>query len=244
MREKNHLTLPPSQAAEAKQGAVKELAGKLTKMALVGASPDKIMEIVKDFTVTVGREEGREGGREEAREERGREGGRGGHKKELWPRTRKRDYAPDRPAEVDFFFRFNRHAPYTHSALHPSSLPPSLPPSQGATDDPTLASVLQDLQKTGNAFAMEEIQEKFLQRVLGEEEGGKGLTMASFYDTTWLRKVKEEMVGNKVFWQILGEEEGAYFKKKLMLEGGEEGEGYVHLKPSEMPDPETLLGKW
>jgi len=58
------LSLPPSQAAEAKQGAVKELVGKLTKMALVGASPDKIMEIVKDFTVTVGREGGREKGAE------------------------------------------------------------------------------------------------------------------------------------------------------------------------------------
>jgi len=94
---------------------------------------------------------------------------------------------------------------------------------------------------------VEEIQEKFLQRVLGEEDGegggGGGLTMASFYDKTWLQKVKAEMAGNEVFWSILGEE-GAYFKKKLMLEGGEEGEGYVHLKPSEMPDPETLLGKW
>jgi len=78
MREEIHLSLPPSQAAEAKQGAVKELAGKLTKMALVGASPDKIMEIVKDFTVTVGREEGREGGSEGGSEGGAREGGREG----------------------------------------------------------------------------------------------------------------------------------------------------------------------
>jgi hypothetical protein len=42
---------------------VKELIGKLAKMAVVGMSPDKIMEIVKDFTTTVGRKGGREGGR-------------------------------------------------------------------------------------------------------------------------------------------------------------------------------------
>ena len=92
-----------------------------------------------------------------------------------------------------------------------------------------------------NRLAMDEIQEKFLARVLGKEDEEGGLTMASFYDTTWLQKVKADLAGNEAFWQVLGEEEGAYFKKKLML--GEEG-GYVHLKPSQFPDPETLLGKW
>jgi len=60
---------PPLQETEAKQSAAKELVGKLAKMALVGANPDKIMDIVKDFTTTVGRKEGREeGGREGERE--------------------------------------------------------------------------------------------------------------------------------------------------------------------------------
>ncbi|KAM3572157.1 hypothetical protein VYU27_005821 [Nannochloropsis oceanica] len=149
---------------EAKQSAAKELVGKLAKMALVGANPDKIMDIVKDFTTT------------------------------------------------------------------------------GKTDDPILASLVQDMQETGNPLAIEEIQEKFFQRVMGEEGGG-GLTLASFYDTTWLQKVRKDMAGNEAFWEILGEEEGGYFKKKLMLEE-EGGGGYVPLKPSEMPDPETLLGRW
>jgi len=98
------------------------------------------------------------------------------------------------------------------------------------------------MQETGNPLAIEEIQEKFFQRVMGEEGGG-GLTLASFYDTTWLQKVRKDMAGNEAFWEILGEEEGGYFKKKLMLEE-EGGGGYVPLKPSEMPDPETLLGRW